>query len=107
MTSFNVCLVHSSVGCIVLYTGQGKFHSSTTKTLVYVVGRADTTVENLRNLSGYLGAAKRIGVDAIFLPADVQSNIDNVLTKINSAANTLSDKTKKNSKSIQDGLDGL
>ncbi|PQQ05349.1 transmembrane protein [Prunus yedoensis var. nudiflora] len=95
------------VGCIVLYTGQEKFHSSTTKTLHYVVGRADTTVENLRNLSGYLGAAKRIGVEAVFLPADVQSNIDNVLTKINSAANTLSSKTKKNSKSIQDGLDSL
>ncbi|KAI5320745.1 PREDICTED: transmembrane [Prunus dulcis] len=95
------------VGCIVLYTGQGKFHSSTTNTLKYVVSQADTTVENLRNLSGYLGAAKRIGVDAIFLPADVQSNIDNVLTKINSASNTLSDKTEKNSKRIQDGLDSM
>lgn len=88
-----------------LYTGQAKFHSSTTKTLKYVVNQADTTVENLRNLSGYLGAAKRIGVDAIFLPADVQSNIDTTLTKINSAATQLSDTTEKNSKRIDDGLD--
>ncbi|KAE8126164.1 hypothetical protein FH972_020908 [Carpinus fangiana] len=29
-------------GCIVLYTGQGNFHSSTTSTLEYVVDQADT-----------------------------------------------------------------
>ncbi|KAK9947446.1 hypothetical protein M0R45_003071 [Rubus argutus] len=79
--------VAAIVGCIVLYTGQAKFHSSTTKTLKYVVNQADTTVENLRNLS------------------DVQSNIDTTLTKLNSAATKLSDTTEKNSNRINDGLD--
>ncbi|KAM1938664.1 hypothetical protein ACFX13_026618 [Malus domestica] len=95
------------VGCIVLYTGQGKFHSSTTKTLDYVVSQADKTVGSLRNLSGYLGAAKRVGVDSVFLPSDVQSNIDNIRTKLDSASSTLDDKSEKNSKSIQDVLDSV
>ena len=98
-------LVHSSVGCIVLYTGQEKFHTSTSKTLDYVMSQADTTVESLRNLSGYLGAAKRIGVDSVFLPSDVQSKIDNIITKIDSVSSTLDDKSKKNSKRIQHALD--
>ncbi|PRQ46236.1 hypothetical protein RchiOBHm_Chr2g0086861 [Rosa chinensis] len=99
--------VAAIVGCIVLYTGQAKFHSSTTKTLDYVVNQADTTVESLRNLSGYLGAAKRIGVDSVFLPSDVQSNIDTTITKLNSAATKLSDTTEKNSDRIDDGLDSV
>ncbi|XP_050367036.1 uncharacterized protein LOC126785398 [Argentina anserina] len=99
--------VAAIVGCIVLYTGQAKFHSSTTKTLDYVVSQADTTVESLRNLSGYLGAAKRIGVDSIFLPSDVQNSIDTTITKLNSAATKLSDTTEKNSKRIDDGLDNI
>ncbi|KAL6226215.1 hypothetical protein ACLB2K_000178 [Fragaria x ananassa] len=99
--------VAAIVGCIVLYTGQAKFHSSTTKTLNYVVSQADTTVENLRNLSGYLGAAKRIGVDSVFLPSDVQSNIDTTITKLNSAATKLSNTTEKNSKRIDDGHDSI
>ncbi|PON77839.1 plasma membrane fusion protein [Trema orientale] len=95
------------VGCIVLYTGQGKLHDSTTNTLDYVVHQADVTVENLRNVSDYLAAAKRIGVDAVFLPTDVQNNIDQIQTKISSSANTLSNKTEENSKEIQNGLDSM
>ncbi|KAM0969274.1 hypothetical protein FF1_017562 [Malus domestica] len=95
------------VGCIVLYTGQEKFHTSTSKTLHYVMSQADTTVESLRNLSGYLGAAKRIGVDSVFLPSDVQSKIDNIITKIDSASSTLDDKSEKNSKRIQHALDSV
>lgn len=95
------------VGCIVLYTGQGKLHDSTTSTLNYVVHQADVTVENLRSVSDYLAAAKRIGVDAVFLPEDVQNKIDLIQTKINSSATTLSKTTEDNSKQIQDGLDGM
>ncbi|XP_040999067.1 uncharacterized protein LOC121244896 isoform X1 [Juglans microcarpa x Juglans regia] len=94
-------------GCIVLYTGQGKFHSSTTNTLDYVVNQADTIVENLRNVSGYLAAAKGIIVDSIFLPSEVQRSIDIIETKIQSSASTLSQKTSDNSKDIQDGLDSV
>lgn len=100
-----VCVVGSSVGCIVLYTGQDKFHSSTYSMLSYVVDQADTTAENLRNVSDYLSAAKKIGLDAIVLPADIQKSMDDIMGTIKNVANTLSDTTEKNSKRIQDGLD--
>ncbi|BFG40245.1 hypothetical protein CerSpe_265190 [Prunus speciosa] len=93
------------VGCIVLYTGQDKFHSSTYSMLSYVVDQADTTAENLRNVSDYLSAAKKIGLDAIVLPADIQKSMDDIMGTIKNVANTLSDTTEKNSKRIQDGLD--
>ena len=96
-----------SAGCIVLYTGQGKFHSSTTNTLNYVVNQADTIAENLSNVSDYLSAAKKVGVDSIFLPSDAQKNIDNIQTKINSSASTLSKTTSDNSKNIQDVLNSV
>lgn len=95
------------VGCVVLYTGQGKFHSSTTSTLDYVVKQANFTAENLRNVSDYLAAAKTVGVDSVFLPADAQTTISSTQTKINSSAASLSTKTQDNSKKIQDGLDSM
>ncbi|KAJ7979032.1 Transmembrane protein [Quillaja saponaria] len=94
-------------GSIVLYTGQGKFHRSSSNTLGYVVSQADITAENLRNVSDYLAAAKRIGVDAVFLPPNVQKSIDDIQTKINSSAANLSSKAEKNSKDIQDVLDSV
>lgn len=97
--------MHHSIGCIVLYTGQGKFHRSTTETLGYVVGQANITVENLRNFSDYLSAAKKIGVDQVFLPGNIQGQIDEVVTKVNSSANSLDSRTSDNSKKIKDLLD--
>lgn len=93
------------IGCVVLYTGQGKFHSSTTRTLEYVVNMADTTAEKLRNVSGYLGAAKQIGVNSVFLPSNAQTGIDQIQTKINSSASTLADRAVDNSDDIRDLLD--
>lgn len=92
---------------MVLYTGQGKMHSSTSNTLSYVVNQAAFTAENLRNVSDYLESAQKIGVEAVFLPSDVQKNIDEVQAKIGSAATTLSTKTQDNSKKIQDVLDAV
>ncbi|KAG7023477.1 hypothetical protein SDJN02_14502, partial [Cucurbita argyrosperma subsp. argyrosperma] len=93
------------VGCVVLYTGQGRFHSITTRTLDYVVSQADDTVVNLRNVSDYLNAAKKIGVASAVLPGDVQNKIDDIEKKINSSAAILSEKTGSNSKAIQYVLD--
>lgn len=104
---FNVCTVHSSVGFIVLFSGQGKFQGSSTDALNYVVSQANTTAAKLRNVSYNLSAAKRIGVDAVFLPADVQKKINNIVTKIDASAATLSDRTKKNSKTIKDSLNTM
>ncbi|XP_052210633.1 uncharacterized protein LOC127813623 [Diospyros lotus] len=95
------------VGCIVLYTGQGKFHNSTTKTLNYVVSQSDTTVEKLRNVSGYLAAAKDVGVVRVFLPSNVQGDIDRIETKINSSATTLHVKTEDNSRKIHNLLEAV
>lgn len=91
------------VGCIILYYGQGKFHSSTVNTLDYVVHQANTTADNLRSVSGYLAAAKQIEVDKFLLPGNVKSDIDHILTKINSSASELADKTSEN----KDDIDNL
>ncbi|CAL5431338.1 unnamed protein product [Camellia sinensis] len=99
--------VAATVGCVVLYTGQGKFHDITTKTLDYVVKQANTTVEKLTNVSGYLSAAKQVGVDQVFLPSNVQTDIDQIETKINSSASTLAARTTKNSGDIKQLLDSV
>ncbi|KAJ0265284.1 Plasma membrane fusion protein [Hirschfeldia incana] len=95
------------VGCVFLYTGQGKFHASTTDTLDYVVRQANFTAENLRNVSDYLNAAKKVDVQSIVLPGDVLSSIDNIQGKINSSATTLSVQTMENQDRIQDVVDNM
>ncbi|KAF5192078.1 B3 domain-containing protein, partial [Thalictrum thalictroides] len=89
------------IGCIVLYTGQGKFNGSTEDTLEYVVKQANLTADNLRNVSGYLAAAKGIKVATVLLGPDVQTSIDEIDSKINSSATTVADKTEKNSNTIE------
>lgn len=95
------------VGCIILYLGQGKFYNSTTDTLEYVVDQANSTAENLRNVSGYLSAAKEVKVIQVILPANVQSDIDQVQAKIDSSAKTLSDKALGNAKDIKDLINAV
>ncbi|KAK4395371.1 hypothetical protein Sango_1691400 [Sesamum angolense] len=73
LTVFTIAAI---IGSVILYTGQEKFHDSTKSTLDYVLGQADSTVSNLKNVSNYLTAAKKVGVDQVFLPQDVQNNID-------------------------------
>lgn len=92
------------VGCVVLYTGQGKFDKSTGNTLDYVVAQANKTVDDLRSVSDYLAAAQKIGVARFFLAPDIQTRIDAIQLKINSSATTLAAKTEENSDRIQDVL---
>ncbi|KAH0660629.1 hypothetical protein KY285_029239 [Solanum tuberosum] len=63
------------IGCVILYTGQEKFHSSTLNTLDYVVHQANITADTLMNVSVYLAAAKQLAVDRILIPANVQTDI--------------------------------
>ncbi|GAB4854620.1 hypothetical protein Ancab_023203 [Ancistrocladus abbreviatus] len=93
------------IGCFVLYTGQGRFHRSTTGTLQYVVEQADMTVWKLRNVSDYLAAAKQAGVDQVSLPSNVQTDIDEIQTKINTSASFLAEQAEDNANDIQDVLD--
>lgn len=95
------------IGCVVLYTGQGKFHASTTTTLRYVVSQANFTVDNLNNVSQYLSEAKNIGVEQVTLPENIQNKINDIQTKMDSAATTLSDKTNDNSRKIRTVLDNV
>ncbi|KAJ4816407.1 envelope glycoprotein B [Rhynchospora pubera] len=95
------------VGCVVLYTGQGKFYRSTTTTVEYVVGQANYTVENLRNFSDSLAAAKRVDVDQFFLPSDVMNQIDTAQVKLNSSASNLESRTLDNSRKIKKALNSV
>lgn len=90
-----------------LYAGQDKFHHSTTNTLDYVVSQADFTVGELRNVSDYLSQAKQLGVDQVFLPANVQTDIDQIQIKINSSASNVADKTAENADDMKDLLDSV
>lgn len=90
-----------------LYTGQKKFHDSTTSTLEYVVNQADVTVGQLRNASDYLAAAKQLGVDQVFLPANVQTDIDQIGGKLNFSANTLAQRTMENSDDIRELIESV
>lgn len=94
-----------SIGCCILYIGQGKFHNSTSKTLDYVGAQANLTVDNLRNFSSSLAAAKNIDVQHIFLPADVQGGIDSIQKKLNTSANDLSSQASNNLENIDNVLD--
>lgn len=94
-----------SIGSCILYTGQGRFHHSTSMTLDYVGGQANFTVDNLRNFSSSLAAAKYIDVNHIFLPADVQAKIDSNQKKLNTSANELSSRVSSNLDKIDDVLD--
>ncbi|KAH8482808.1 hypothetical protein H0E87_030040 [Populus deltoides] len=95
------------IGCVVLYTAQERFHKSTTETLEYVVNQADTTVDKLRAVSDFIASAKLVGVDEVFLPSNVQTDIDQIGTRINSSASVLADKTVDNSEDIKDLLDSV
>ena len=53
------------------------------------------------NVSVYLAAAKQLAVDRILIPANVQTDIDYVQTKITSSASTLSTKTADNKDSVE------
>ncbi|KAL7099641.1 hypothetical protein ACP275_09G097800 [Erythranthe tilingii] len=99
--------ISAIVGSVVLFTGQAKFHDSVKTTLDYVLGQADSTVGGLKNVSNYLSAAKKVGVDQVFLPQDVQNNIDKVNTLITSSANTLDSATKNNKYDIFRYLDAV
>ncbi|KAL5215899.1 hypothetical protein ABZP36_007300 [Zizania latifolia] len=88
-------------GCVILHCGQELFHSTTINTVDYVVGQGNLTVDNLRNFSRSLAAAKNIGVDQIFLPVDVQQRIDVIEEKLNSSANEFSTRALENSKKIK------
>ncbi|KMT18993.1 hypothetical protein BVRB_2g030900 [Beta vulgaris subsp. vulgaris] len=95
------------IGCLVLYTGQAKFHRSTISTLEYLKSQADTTVWKLNNVSDYLSSAKQIGVQNIFLPSNVQTDIDEIDMKITASSSLLDHQSTDAADDIRDVLDSL
>ncbi|XP_062170720.1 uncharacterized protein LOC133876455 [Alnus glutinosa] len=91
----------AATGCILLSVGQDEFHGEVLRTLNYVVNQSDYTVEILRNVTGYLSLAKTISVAQVFLPSDVMDDIDKLNMDLNTAADTLTEKTSENSVKIK------
>lgn len=88
-------------GCIVLSIGQSEFHEEATKTLDFVVNQSDFTIQTLRNVTDYLSFAVTINVAALYLPSDVQDQINNLKVDLNKASDTISLKTTENYKRIR------
>lgn len=70
-------------------------------TLNYVVNKSDYTVQTLRNVTQYLSLAKTVNVAQVFLPSDVKDSIDKLNVDLNTAADTLGQKTNENSGKIR------
>ncbi|KAI3891445.1 hypothetical protein MKX03_020727 [Papaver bracteatum] len=92
------------IGCVVLYTGQGKFHGSTIDTFEYVLKQVNFTVDSLRNVSSYLASAQNITFPYL-LKCRLRLISDNIQTRINSSANALATRTDANKDKIQITLD--
>ncbi|XP_073302688.1 uncharacterized protein [Primulina huaijiensis] len=106
--SLRICLVlliiftsSAAIGCILLSVGQNKFHGEAFHTLSYVVNQSEYTVQTLRNVTEYLSLAKTVSVAQIFLPSDVKDDIDRLNVELNSAADTLEQKTNENSGKVR------
>ncbi|XP_043696138.1 uncharacterized protein LOC122646617 [Telopea speciosissima] len=91
----------AAVGCVLLSVGQDEFHDEVFDTLKYVVNQSDYTVQTLRNVTDFLSLAKTINVDQVFLASDVKDEIDKLNVDLNTAANTLTEKTSENSGKIR------
>ncbi|WCJ33231.1 hypothetical protein M5689_014605 [Euphorbia peplus] len=90
----------AATGCILLSVGQDDFHSEALHTLKYVVNQSDYTVQTLRNVTDYLSLAKTISVAHLFLPSNVLGDIDKLNIDLNTAADTLNEKTNENARKI-------
>ncbi|PRQ40879.1 hypothetical protein RchiOBHm_Chr4g0440851 [Rosa chinensis] len=91
----------ATVGCILLSVGQAEFHEEVLHTLNFVVNQSDYTVQTLRNVTEYLSLAKDINVAQVFLPTDVMDSIDKLNVDLNTAADTLTEKTSENSDKVK------
>ncbi|GAB4832763.1 hypothetical protein Ancab_006780 [Ancistrocladus abbreviatus] len=97
----SLCTYAAIGGCIFLYMGQGKFNSSVTNTLDYVVSQASMVVSNLGNVSVNFLAAKNLGESEISLPQDLQNNIGGLQSNISTFSSDFSHKAEEASKRIK------
>lgn len=91
----------STVGCILLSVGQDKFHTEVLHTLNYVVNQSDYTAQMLRNVTDYLSLAKSVDVPQFTLPQSTMQDINELSARLNSGAETLTQKTNENSVEVR------
>lgn len=91
----------SSIGCILLTVGQNKFNAEAIETLNFVANQSDFTVQILRNVTDFLSFARTINVGPVYLPSDVQQQIDKVKGDLTDASGTISQKTQENYRRIR------
>uniref|UniRef100_A0A803LJJ0 Uncharacterized protein n=1 Tax=Chenopodium quinoa TaxID=63459 RepID=A0A803LJJ0_CHEQI len=89
------------VGCILLSVGQLEFHSEGLQTLKYVVNQSDYTAQMLRNVSEYLTLVKSVDVPQFNLQQSTMQEIDELNMRLSSGADTLTEKTNKNSVKVR------
>lgn len=90
-----------------LYSGQIRYNKSTTETLAYVMSQADSTVSQLKAISDYLTSAEQIRVLQVSLPANVQTEIDQIGAKLTSSITTITDKATSSSNDIRNFLNSV
>jgi hypothetical protein len=66
-----------------------------------VANQSDFTVQILRNVTDFLSFARTINVGPVYLPSDVQQQIDKVKVDLTDAAGTISQKTQENYRRIR------
>ncbi|KAF0918338.1 hypothetical protein E2562_023513 [Oryza meyeriana var. granulata] len=96
-----VVILTLTAGSVILLYGESKFGEEATSTVDFVVNQSDFTIQTLRNVTDYLSLAKTISVAALYLPSDVQGQIDNLKVDLNKAADTISQMTAENYRRIR------
>lgn len=92
-------------GCVLVYTGQGKFYDELSDTLDYVVQQSETVVVKLRNVSAALAETQKIDVLNFTLSSsDRGQQIQQLSAQLNSAATNLETQTNENAHRIRSGL---
>ena len=72
-----------------------------TETLAYVMRQADSMVSQRRAISEHLATAKQMGVRQVFLPANVQTEIEQIGVKLSSSIAAITGKATNSSSDIK------
>ncbi|KAK8918394.1 hypothetical protein KSP39_PZI021123 [Platanthera zijinensis] len=82
-------------GCIMLFAGHGKYQNSAMSLLNYAKDQSDFVLENLQDFADKMEGAKNVEVDQVFLPADLQAEVDEISTKLSTSLQLLSSQASK------------
>ncbi|CAG7884722.1 unnamed protein product [Brassica rapa] len=92
------------IGCLLLSLGQIRYNKSMTETLAYVMRQADGMVSQRRAISEHLATTKQMGVRQVSLPANVQTEIEQIGVKLSSSIAAITGKATNSSSDIRNFL---